>query len=168
MSYNRKYFGKNIQFFIKHILENKYDDITFVTNILTIHNVKNFIEKWNEITDSNITYSSLIRNFCNYNIKCITSKPKISYEFPKNFKINGPFNRFKFTHKTNIKPIIKNNRKLAFIKTFPIHIFQLLKKNGCIDYSGFIKSVKLSPEEEVIINNTEIIINLYDNGLIHK
>jgi hypothetical protein len=37
-----------------------------------------------------------------------------------------------------------------------------------VDYSGFIKSVKLSPEEEVIINNTEMMFNLYDNGLIHK
>ena len=164
MSYNRKYFGKNIQYFIKHILENKYDDITFVTNILTIDNAKNFIKKWNEITNSNITYSSLIRNFSNYNIKCISIRPKIFYEFPKNFKLDGEFNRVKFTPKT----YLKNDRKLAFIKTFPIHIFQLLKKNGCIDYSGFIKSVKLSPEEEVIINNTEMMFNLYDNGLIHK
>lgn len=162
MPYSPKSFGTNLQFFIKHVLENKCDEVTFVDNILTTDNIKNFINKWNEITGSNISYASLIRNFCNYNIKCIQKKSKFSYQFPPNFKLNEKLNRTKSNTKN-----VTNDKKIAFIKTIPIAIFQILKGKGGLDYSGFIKTVKLTTEEESIINNTEIIINLYDNGLIH-
>jgi hypothetical protein len=161
MPNNSKRFGTNLQFFIKHVLENKCDDVTFVDNILTTDKIKNLINKWNEVTKSNIPYESLIRNFCNYNIKCIQKKSKFSYQFPPNFKLNEIFTR------TKITVYKKNNKKLEFIKTLPIGIFQMLKGKGGLDYSGFIKTVKLTTEEECIINNTEIIFNLYDNGLIH-
>ena len=179
-----KCFGQNLQFFIKQVLENKSDDVTFDNNILSTDKIKNLINKWNEVTKSNIPYESLIRNFCNYNIKCNHNKSKFSYLFPSNFNLNEQFTRTKISihkksksedTKTSKSEDVKktksedaeNNKKLTFIKTIPIAIFQILKEKGGIDYSGFIKSVKLTTEEESSINNTEIIINLYDNGLIH-
>jgi hypothetical protein len=198
----RNSFGQNLQFFIKHVLENKCDDVTFDNNILSTDKIKNLINKWNEVTKSNISYASLIRNFCNYNIKCNHNKSqsKFSYLFPPNFKLNEPFNRTKISvhkkseskdakktksedaektksedaEKTKSEDAkktksegVEKSKKLIFIKSIPIGIFQILKEKGGVNYAGFIKTVKLTPEEESSINNTEIIINLYDNGLIH-
>lgn len=163
-------FGQTLQFFIKHVLENKCDDVTFDNNILSTDKIKNLITKWNEVTKSNIPYASLIRNFCNYNIKCNHNKSqsKFSYKFPPNFKLNEQFNRTKISvHKKSKFEDVKDDKKLTFIKSIPIGIFQILRQKGGIDYSGFIKTVKLTTEEESSINNTKNLINLYDNGLIH-
>jgi len=56
--------------------------------------------------------------------------------------------------------------KKDFIKTLPFPVFKILKEKGCVDFSGFIKPVKLTSEEELSINSTEILLSLYENGLI--
>jgi len=58
-----------------------------------------------------------------------------------------------------------NDNKKEFIKTLPSHVFVLLKSKGCINYSGFIKSITLNSDEELTIN-TDILMNLYDRGFI--
>jgi hypothetical protein len=57
-------------------------------------------------------------------------------------------------------------KKKDFIKTLPFPVFKILKDNGGVDLSGFIKPVKLTSEQELSINSTEILISLYENGLI--
>jgi hypothetical protein len=56
--------------------------------------------------------------------------------------------------------------KKDFIKTLPFPVFKILKDNGGVDLSGFIKPIKLTSEQELSINSTEILISLYENGLI--
>jgi hypothetical protein len=56
--------------------------------------------------------------------------------------------------------------KKDFIKTLPFPVFKILKEKGGVDFSGFIKPVKLTSEEELSINSTEILLSLYENGLI--
>ena len=56
--------------------------------------------------------------------------------------------------------------KKDFIKTLPFLVFKILKEKGGVDLSGFIKPVELTSEEELSINSTEILLSLYENGLI--
>lgn len=58
------------------------------------------------------------------------------------------------------------DNKKDFIKTLPFAVFKILKDNGGVDLSGFIKPLKLTSEQELSINSTEILISLYENGLI--
>jgi hypothetical protein len=57
-------------------------------------------------------------------------------------------------------------KKKDFIKTLPFYVFKILKEKGGVDLAGFIKPVKLTSEEELSINSTEILLSLYENGLI--
>ena len=68
--------------------------------------------------------------------------------------------------------IWENNKKKFlsgkdFIKTLPSNIFVLLKSKGCVNYSGFIKPIKLTSEEELEIN-TDILMSLYEKGIIEE
>ena len=63
------------------------------------------------------------------------------------------------------KPIV--DIKKHFIMNLPFSIFMILKSKGGVDLSGFIKAVKLSDEDYSAINNTKIIMSLYDHSLIY-
>jgi hypothetical protein len=65
-----------------------------------------------------------------------------------------------------LEPIPSSDSKIDFIKTLPFPVFKILRDKGGVSLSGFIKSVSLTSEEEVSINSTEILISLYENGLI--
>ena len=59
------------------------------------------------------------------------------------------------------------DKKKEFIKSLPSNIFVLLKSKGGINYSGFIKPVLLTQDEE-LLTNPDILMSLYDNGLIKE
>jgi hypothetical protein len=62
-------------------------------------------------------------------------------------------------------PLLSDDNKKEFIKTLPSNVFVLLKSKGGINYSGFIKSVQLTTEEELQIT-TDILMKLHENGFI--
>jgi len=201
-------FGPRLQKFIKYILKNNLkDNIVYEKNILSFNNSDKLIEIYNKVTNSNISYSALTRNFNYHGIKNIKKEKTFSYLFPNNFKLDEPFYRknyiklklvfnkdpqdssvkhnkkdssFKHNKKdSSVKhnkkdSSVKHNKKdsslkpdkIEFIKSLPINVFHLLRKNGCINYTGFVKTVKLTSEEEIAINNTEMLFNLNENGFI--
>jgi len=63
------------------------------------------------------------------------------------------------------KPIV--DKQKYFIMNLPFNIFMILKNKGGVDLSGFVKAVKLTDEDYSIINNTKLIMSLYDHSLIY-
>ena len=174
-------FGPKIQKFIKYILENNLkDNIVYEKNILSFNDIDKLMEIYNKVTNSNIPYPTLTRNFNYHGIKNLERKNTFSYLFPDNFKLEEPFYRKNYIKlklvfnkdpqdssvKHNLQDSNLKSDKIEFIKSLPIDIFHLLRKNGCINYAGFIKAVKLTSEEELAINNTEMLFNLNENGFI--
>ena len=63
------------------------------------------------------------------------------------------------------KPIV--DRQKYFIMNLPFNIFMMLMSKGGVDLTGFIKAVKLTDEDYKIINNTKLLMSLYDHSLIY-
>jgi hypothetical protein len=63
------------------------------------------------------------------------------------------------------KPII--DKQKYFIMNLPFNIFMMLMSKGGVDLTGFIKPVKLTDEDYKIINNTKLLMSLYDHSLIY-
>ena len=70
-------------------------------------------------------------------------------------------------HKKEIAIYKDDDKKKEFIKSLPSNIFVLLKSKGGVNYSGFIKAVVLTQDEE-LSTNPDILMALYDNGLIKE
>jgi len=91
--------NQQLNTFIKYIIDNKLNNISFDTNtnILIVKERKEILlETWNfVITKSNFklnlcyNYSSLMRSFRYYNIKTIKSKFFMGYKFPDSYNINN-------------------------------------------------------------------------------
>jgi hypothetical protein len=63
------------------------------------------------------------------------------------------------------KPIV--DRQKYFIMNLPFNIFMMLMSKGGVDLTGFIKAVKLTDEDYKSINNTKLLMSLYDHSLIY-
>ena len=94
--------GTQMQIFIKHILKEHYDNMSFCvdTNILTIQSREETLELWNKlIKEHNIlqksSWETLIRNFNYYGIKQIINHNLLYFKFPSDFDVNNQMERIK-------------------------------------------------------------------------
>jgi len=87
-------FGKNIQLFINYISENDFKTFLLEDNVLKCTR-ENFIITWNKYFKSNLRWTSILRNFGNYGIRCSnemrTNKTIIS--LPEHFSLKEKFLR---------------------------------------------------------------------------
>jgi len=105
------------------------------------------------------------------------TKPKKSHniERSRNDDVNAFTSFFKSISEKSMEDVVlmrtfqvEIDTKIDFIETLPLEIYQILKRKGGIDLSGFIKTVKLTEEEECKIGCVKILSTLYKNSLISK
>jgi uncharacterized Zn-finger protein len=81
-------FGNNIQVFINYISENQLETFHFEDNILQC-NKTHFVKTWNKHFESNLRWSSILRNFGYYGIRFKENK----IFFPEHFCLEQKFLR---------------------------------------------------------------------------